>query len=237
MSAFEATQAYGTAQLTALKLLVKSVCVLAALTAVGVSAWISLSILGDEVFIQMWNVPLSSQLRPIKGALAALTGYEQLALAIVAAIGVVVWVAAFAVLGALWTRYSRRMNIAASLLLLYGLALALLAPAKPHGIASEFVVAALFGVTRWVAAAALTLAIVYLVWSGRAERLVTFGYVCVALLVSAVFGAAWLTTLRAAGVSLAGMPATNVVWMLSPILMPLMASVLAPLSLSRIRHT
>ena len=46
MSAFEATQAYGTAQLTALKLLVKSVCVLAALIAVGVSAWTSLLNLG-----------------------------------------------------------------------------------------------------------------------------------------------------------------------------------------------
>ena len=46
MSAFEATQAYGTAQLAALKLLVRSVCVLAALIAIGVSAWISLLTLG-----------------------------------------------------------------------------------------------------------------------------------------------------------------------------------------------
>ena len=139
MSAFEATQAYGTAQLTALKLLVRSACVLAALIAVGVSAWTSLSILGDEVFIQMWSVPLSSQLRAITGAVAALTGYEQLALAIVAAVVVVVWVAAFAVLGALWTRYSRRANIAASSLLLSGLALALLALAERNGIVSPFV--------------------------------------------------------------------------------------------------
>ena len=123
MSAFEATQAYGTAQLAALKLLVRSACVLAALIAVGVSVWTSLPLLGDAVFIQMWNVPLSSQLRAIKGAVAALTGYEQLALVVVAAVGVVVWVAAFAVLGALWTRYSRRANIAASSLLLSGLAL------------------------------------------------------------------------------------------------------------------
>ena len=46
---------------------------------------------------------------------------------VVAAVGVVIWVAAFAVLGALRTRYSRRVNIAASSLLLSGLALALLA--------------------------------------------------------------------------------------------------------------
>ena len=41
-SAFEATQPYGTARLASLKVLVRSVCVLAALVAVGVSAWASL---------------------------------------------------------------------------------------------------------------------------------------------------------------------------------------------------
>ena len=56
------------------------------------------------------------------------------------------------------------------------------------------------------------------------------------MLVSAAFGAAWLTMLRAAGVSLAGMPATDAAWMLSPALLPLTISVLAPWSLSRIRH-
>ena len=150
ISAFEATQAYGTAQLAALKLLVKSVCVLAALIAIGVSVWISLPLLGDAVFIQMWNVPLSSQLPAIKGAVAALTGYEQLALVVVAAVGVVIWVAAFAVLGALWTRYSRRVNIAASSLLLSGLALALLALAERNGIVSPFVVDAIFAAARWI---------------------------------------------------------------------------------------
>ena len=42
-SAFEATQPYGTARLAGLKVLVRSVCVLAALIAVGVSVWASLS--------------------------------------------------------------------------------------------------------------------------------------------------------------------------------------------------
>ncbi len=75
----------------------------------------------------MWGVPLNSQRSVLNDAVAALTGYEQLSLVVVAVAGVVFWVAAFAVLGALWTRYPRRLNKAASLLLLYGLALALLA--------------------------------------------------------------------------------------------------------------
>ena len=235
MSAFEATQAYGTAQLTVLKLLVRSACVLAALITVGVSAWTSLSLLGDEVFIQMWSVPLSSRLRALTGAVAALTGYEQLALAIVAAVVVVVWVAALAVLGALWTRYSRRANVAASSLLLSGLALALLALAERKGIVPPFVVDAIFA-ARWILLAAIVFTIVYVFWSGFAERVLTLRYASGALAISAAFGAAWLTVLHTAGVQLAGMSAMNAVWILSPALLPLTIGVLAPWSYSRVRH-
>ena len=238
ISAFEATQAYGTAQLAALKLLVKSVCVLAALIAIGVSVWISLPLLGEAVFIQMWNVRPNSLRSVINDAVAALTGYEQLSLVVVAAVGVVIWVAAFAVLGALWTRYSRRVNIAGSLLLLYGLVLGLLALAGQRGIGPEIPLGAILRATSWMAASAIVLTTGYLLWRGFAEQLLTLALTRVArVLVSAAFGAAWLTMLRAAGVSLAGMPTTNAVWMLSPALLPLMASVLAPWSLSRIRHT
>jgi hypothetical protein len=236
MSAFEATHAHGTAQLVALKLLVKSVCVLAALIAIGVSAWISLPLLGDAVFLQMWNVPLNSQRSALDVALAALTGYEQLALAVLAAVGVVIWVAAFAVLGALWTRYSRRVNVAASSLLLCGLALALLALAERNGIVSPFVVDALFAAARWIFLGAMVFTTVYLFWRGFAERVLTIRYASGAVAISAAFAAAWLTALHIAGVQLAGMSATNAISVVSPALLPLMASVLAPWSLSRVRH-
>jgi hypothetical protein len=237
VSAFEATQAHGAAQLAALKLLVKSVCVLAALIAIGVSVWISLPLLGDAVFIQMWSVPLSSQLRGITGAVAERTGYEQLALAVVTAVGVAVWVAAIAVLGALWTRYSRRATIAALSLLLSGLALALLALAARNGIVSPFVFDALFTAARWIVLGAMVFTTVYVFWSGVAERVLTTRYAGGAVAIAAAFGAAWLTVLHMAGVQLAGMSAINAVSILSPALLPLVVSVVAPWSLSRIRHT
>jgi hypothetical protein len=237
VSAFEATQAYSTAQLAALKLLVKSLCVFAALIAIGVSVWISLPLLGDAVFIQMWNVPLNSQQAVIKDGVAALTGYEQLALVVVAAVGVVIWVAAFAVLGALWTRYSRRVTIAASSLLLAGLALALLALGGRNGIVSPFVVDPIFAAARWILLAAIVFTIVYVLWSGFAARVVTIRYATGALAISAAFGAAWLTVLHIAGVQPAGMSAMNAVWILSPALLPLTIGVLAPWSYSRVRHT
>jgi hypothetical protein len=237
ISAFEATQAYGTGQLALLKVLVKSVCVLAALVAIGVSVWLSMPLLGDAVFIQMWSVPLSSLLSAITGAFAALTGYEQLALVVVAAVGIVTWVAAFAVLAARRTRYSRRVNIAASSLLLSGLALALLAGAERNGIVSPFVVDAIVAAARWIFLAATVFTTGYVFWSGFAERVLTIRYASGAVAISAVFAAAWLTMLRAAGVELADMAVAAAFWMLSPALLPLMASVVAPWSLSRIRHT
>jgi hypothetical protein len=237
MNAFEATHAHGTAQLAAVKVLVKSVCVLAAIIAIGVSVWISVPLLGDAVFIQMWNVPLSSRLRALNGAVAALTGYEQLALVVVPTVGVVVWVAAFAVLGALWTRYSRRVKIAAWSVLLSGFALALLALAARNGIVSPSVSDSLFAAARWSLMGATVVTTVYVFWRGFAERVLTIGYAGGAVAISAAFGAAWLTALNIAGVQLAGMSATNALSIVSPALLPLMASALAPWSLSRIRHT
>ena len=237
MTAFEVTHAHGTAQLALLKVLARSVCVLAAIIAIGVSAWISVPLLGDPVFIQVWGVPLNSQRPAITGAVAALTRYEQLSLLVVVAVGVVIWVAALAVFGALRTRYSRHVNIAASSLLLSGLALALLALGEHKGIVSPFVFGAIFAAARWIVLAAIVFTIVYVFWSGFAERVLTIRYASGALATSAAFGAAWLTVMHMAGVQLAGMSAMNAVSILSPALLPLMASVLAPWSLSRIRHT
>jgi hypothetical protein len=237
MSAFEATQACGTAQLTALKLLARSACVVAALIAVGVSIRMSVPLLGDAVFIQMWNLPLSSRLSAISGAVAALTWYERLALVGVTAVGIVVLVAALAVLQALRTRYSRRVNIAASSLLLSGLALALLALAAREGIVSRSTFDAIFATARWIFFGAMAFTTVYVFWSGFAERVLTIRYASGAVAISAAFGAAWLTALQVAGVQLAPMPVTDAVSMLLPALLPLMAGVLAPWSLSRVRHT
>jgi hypothetical protein len=129
------------------------------------------------------------------------------------------------------------VNIAASSLLLSGLALALLAGAERNGIVSPFVVDAIVAAARWIFLAATVFTTGYVFWSGFAERVLTIRYASGAVAISAVFAAAWLTMLRAAGVELADMAVAAAFWMLSPALLPLMASVVAPWSLSRIRHT
>jgi hypothetical protein len=246
-SAFDGTQACGTARMAGLKVLVRSVCLLASLAAVGASVWTSASVIpfdvleDNDTFIDKSRNPVSGGMRAIEGAVGAMSAYELLALAFVTAIVVAVMVASRAAFTALRARYPRQLTIARSLLLLHGAVLVLLGLAFQRGIASRFVFYTAQDLTNWVIAvvgAASVLATVYLFWTVLAERLLTPRQACGAILVSAAFAAAWVTVLAAAGAPLSTMPATDAVRLLLwPPLLPLMASVLAPWSLSRIRHT
>ena len=239
VSAFEATQAYGTAPLAILKLVVQSACVLAALIAIAVSLWISMPLLGDPVFVQIWGVPLSSRRPLIAEAFAALAGYEQLALAIVAVAGVAIGVAAFAVFGALRARFGRRATLGSVVLVLYGLVFVWLAVGvrvEPE-IASKFHLDVVYGAMCWIAIAAMAIVTVYVFRSGFAEHVLTLRYASGAVAISAALGAAWLTALHMSGAQFAGMSAMNAVSVASPALLPLMASGLAPWAYSRVRHT
>jgi hypothetical protein len=238
-SAFEVTLPCGTARLASLKVLVRSVCVLVALVAVGVSVWASMSFIAVEPL--KGYQPLRSWQQAIEGAVGVLTPYELLAVAVVVASGVAILVASWAAVGALVTRYPRRLGILGWLLLLHGAVLIALVMTGYRGFGSkelwEFLLNVLVWMTRWIDAPAIVFATLYVSWRVFAERLLPLRTACLAVLVSAAFGAAWVTLLRAAGVQLADMSATYAFWMLSPALLPLMASVLAPWSLSRLRHT
>ena len=112
-----------------------------------------------------------------------------------------------------------------------------MALAEQNGNVSPFVFDALFTTARWIFVGAMVFTTVYVFWRGFAERVLTMRYAGGAVAISAAFLAAWLTALHIAGVQLAGMSAMNVISAVSPALLPLMASVLAPWSYSRIRHT
>jgi hypothetical protein len=242
-SVFEATQAYGTTRIAGLKVLVRSACLLVALVAVLTSAWTSASVIpfdvldDNDTLIEKSRSPLSGWMRAIQGAVGAMSADELLALAFVGAIVVAVMVALRGSLSALRVRYPRRMIIAGWSLLLHGLVLVLLALAVQRGIGSAFVLDAILKATKWSVVAASALATFYLFWIALSERLLTVRQACGAVLVSAAFSAAWVTVLHANGIQLSGMPTTDAVWMLSPVLLTPMALVLAPWSLSRIRHT
>jgi hypothetical protein len=240
--AFEATQPYGTAPLAGLKVLVRSVCVLAALAVVIVSVWASMSLIAVDANHTplLGYQPLRSWQSAIESAVGTLTLYQQVSLVVVASIGVAVMVASLASFSALAARYPRRLGLGGWLLLFHGLVLVPLVLTGYRGVGSqtlwEFLVGVLVWVTRWIDAPAIVLATIYVSWRVFAERLLTLRSLYGAALISAAFGVAWVTILRAAGAPLADMSMTYAFWMLSPMLLPLMATVLAPWSLSRIRH-
>ena len=239
---YEATQAYGTARIAGLKVLVRSACLMAALVAVGTSIWTSASVipfdvLGDQdTFIEKSRMPVSGWMRTIEGTVRAMSAYELFALAVVAAIVVAVMVTLRAAQPALRARYTRRMNIATWVVLLSAGALVLLVLATRRGIGVELLLNTITA-TKWIAVAAMTLATAYLLWRVLAEQILTLRQACGAILMAAAFGVAWITVLQAIGVQLSGRPAMDAAWMLSPALLTLMAAVLAPWSLSRVRHT
>jgi hypothetical protein len=236
-SAFDAAQVTGSARLAILKVLVRSACVLAALVAVCVSVWASFSFIAvAESYQRLWGYRRARiWQQAIESAAGAIAGYELVAFAVVASFAVVILVASRAALSALWARYPRRVSVVASLPLTYGLAfvLRMRAGSGASGLALDMI----FRTAPWVVAGAMVLTTLYLFWKGFAERLLTLRSACGAILIAVAFGVSWVTVLQATGVRLAGMSTTNALWMFSALLLPLMASVLTPWSLSRIRHT
>jgi hypothetical protein len=232
ISTFDATQPCDTAWMAGLRILTSVACILGAITITQVSTWISMSVFGVETFRQVTNVPLNR----FQDAFMALGWGEWLALAVLLLVFVCVWVAVRAALGAIWIRHARRVSIGAVLILICSLALVLLAYAVNERVVSPGVVGTIFTTARWMFAAVLAFMTAYLLWSGFAERVITLRYLCVALVVSAAFGVAWLTVLHIPGETLAGKSMLNAAVTLSPALLPLILGLLAPWSLNRIRH-
>jgi hypothetical protein len=240
-SAFELTQPYGTAGLVGLKLLVRTACVLVALAVAGASVWAASSLMGAW---ESWVVAGSTDAVPgllgkrqaIADAFAGQTGYFLAVQAVIWSVCVALMVAFLAAISALRARYPRPMLIAGSLLLGHCLALVLVGFAKVNGIVSPLVAEIAFKATGATILLAMVLAIVYLFWSGFTQRVLTIRYATVAVLISAAFAAAWLTLLQAIGVQLSGTAVASALAVLWPVLLPPLASLLAPWSLSRLRH-
>jgi hypothetical protein len=230
-SAFELTQPYGTAQLAALKVLVRSACVLLALAAIGSSLWLSSSMVGDWSQALLANnqgaLPLLQKIRQkFTVDFGSLPQYAFAGMAVVASIAVASVIAWQASREALRARNPVAVIVVQWLPTVWGLVSVILAVAHRAGALPVEAVRAYFSVSFMIAAAALVLATIYITWRGIAQGALTVRHGGIALAVAAVFGLAWRF----------GMPATDastILWMTMP---TLMVGVLAPWALSRVRH-
>jgi hypothetical protein len=219
LSAFEATQPCGTAQMASVKLLVRAACTLVALAAICVSAWASAPLMDEwGPWISKKGTNVSTPLPQVRNELARqfgeLTAYGHAAQVFTTVVFVLAVIAAFAAFSALRARYPRRLIITGSLLLLYLLALRIWS-GGPHLIHTA---------TPWILAAAMVILIANLLRGGFAERALTTTYLFGALAISVAYWAAFLS-----GISIDSVAGN--------FLLPFMIFVLAPWSLSRIRHT
>jgi hypothetical protein len=232
-STFEMTQPFGTAQLAALKLFVRTACVLVALVAIGLSVW------GSSSFIGAWDawVPSGSKVDASPGLLELRRKIGQqfeglawpafAALAAVASILIAGIVAFQATRPALKARYPRVLLVVQWLPAVWGFALVLLTLAIRAGSAPAPLVDALITATLWIAGAAMVLGTIYFLWDGLAKRTITLGYAGGALGMAAAFAVPGV-------LGLGGGHNAEPYWLA---LLILMIMILAPWSLGRVRHT
>ena len=102
----------------------------------------------------------------------------------------------------------------------------LLTVASRNGFGPVALVGEIVKGTFWTFGAAMLLVTIYLSWNGFAQRVLTIRYACGALLISALFAAAWRAGISAGDI-------LGVSWLA---LLVLMVGILAPWSLNRIRH-
>ena len=240
-SPFDATQPYATAQMAALKILVRAACVLMALSAIGVSlyacsllmeAWGDGKLNGDNATAGLLH------LRDVAAAfLVRQAGSSLVAMAIVASIGIVAIVAWQAAREALKVRYPRQVVIAQWLPAAWGLVIILLAVSGSVGILPNPVAQMGVVVAFVIATAALVLAPVYLLRLGHAERALDLRYAAGGLVILATFAGAYASLLRAAGEPHAGLHWTALLLLSWPVLILTLGGAVAPWALNRVRHT
>jgi hypothetical protein len=233
LGSFDATLACDTARLAALKVVVRWMCVVAALLIVELSVWSAMSLFGTETFLQVTNVSL----RAFHGAVARVSGFRLLAVLFALLMLSGLCVAAMSVLGVLWVRYSGRVNRLALVMLLFILMVVALGLASKSG--STLAMRAGIAVANtagWVFAGTVIFVTARLLWRGIADRLLNGRYVCGAVLITAAFVAAWMTILGKQVARLGELPAAATAFLLALLLLPLLASVLTPWAYSRIRH-
>jgi hypothetical protein len=233
VSAFEMTQPYDTGRAVAIKLMIRTACVLVALILIGVGTSISALIMGawGEYTVLGNSEDLLPKLltfrEKVAGKVTGLSGLAQVAsvvIAIIAAAAVVAWQASREALRA---RHPRLLFAVQWLPVVWALVLMLVVLAQRKGFAPDNLPRMFALGTFWVSGIAMALATAYLAWNAFAQRVLDTRYAVGVLAISAAFGLAlW-----------AGTPVTNFGGIVYLALGILLVGVLPPWALSRARHS
>jgi hypothetical protein len=222
MNAFEATRPIATARLAAVQIAVAAGAILGAWTFIAVSFWFSMRLAGAYTVLASLPETIA----------AALSATPILRLAGVAAVGVVAFSTAVALLAAIRAFaavYGMRLWVGA-------LGLGLYAIFMLFAVATERWNGAAVGAHLWALAAAIPAGTVLVMVRALAERIVLPRHAGIALAVWAAFTTVGWLVLRDLGFTLDGLAPALAALVLAAALLPLTASMLAVWSLGLIRH-
>jgi len=149
---------------------------------------------------------------------------------------VAVMVAARASLEALFARYRVRVVAAAAFALLYGLVVALVVLGADGWVQDAMLLNIMLGAVPLLGGGAVVLGTLYLFWRTVVERILAPQQAAGVVLASAIVAVAWVTLLDAADTPVSRMSPVTAALALCPALLTLAVLVLAPWSLSRVRH-
>lgn len=229
-SPFEMTLPVATTQFAGLKMLVRVVCVLFAALVVGASLWISSAMVGDwfqTVLNNNGNPAVIEQVRQkFAGDFGALSGFAYAGLMLLMVIAIASIVAWQASREALRARNPRLLIAVQWLPAVWGLATMLLALAQRNDLITASVLRTFLSACFWTSGVVFLSAVVFFSWRGLAQGSLTFAFTGIGAAIAVAFGAAWFVSMPAAGF-------TGVLW---GMLFIFALALLAPWSLSRVRH-
>jgi hypothetical protein len=230
-STFDASQAVGTLPLVTLKVLVRAVCLLLALAALGVSFWSSVPLLhGWSTILPRNYEALTGGQRAVVAALDALISPQRAALAVLIVTFVSTTVAHAASLQVL--RLLHPMRVYAGTLALVGYTLMFLLWSRE---ASDGLEAVIMEAYPWVVAGAISVSTLQVFRLALMERLISPWHTAGAVLLWMVCVVSWLM-LTQGGLDVAAMPWASVPLVLSLNLLPATTVALTPWAYSLIRH-
>lgn len=235
-SVFDLSLAVGTGTLAGLRILVRTVCVFAALCMVVTCTWIAVPTANRWPNVGREGPGLQQGRDALEAALLSTTGVQLSALAVITFGMIVLLVTVRASLEALFARYRRRLIIAATAILLYCFAFALSQLVDASETRLIALADAMFTATSTIAAAAIALATLFLFRRTIVEQLLTPGQAAGAILIAMLFASAWATLMYTGGLRLADLSLAGIALASVPVVLPFFAAALAPWSLSRIRH-
>ena len=220
LATFDAARPIGTGTIVGLQILLTSLCIAGAWALMLVSAWLSLPLISD-----LHDYGSSAS---VAASLFHRYGMRTVSFVAVSFVGLATVIALLAALRTFGSAYGWRLWVSALGVVLYAIALLI-------SVGLQYVDASVLGANVWLLAIAIPLGTLFVLARALKAAALTLRQIAVAAVVWSAFAVLYLDMLRAGGTLLQASEAFEALTLASTLL-PLLATGLAPWSLTLVRH-